>query len=290
MNNENNNSFNFKKLPWGWILLGITLWFLFPWIYSVLFDFIIRNPESYGSRFGAVGDIYGSLNAFVSSVALCAVAYSTWLQVTSLKETREATARQLDLAEKNHKEQLRESQNSIFLNTFTTLLNQKNTTKQSLQVKVGEKFCNHEYLFIFMADKFAEKVDIEWKNLEHLTQEKILIEFLKTANKCGQEENMSTLLTTYFFIYKSMINLIKNSYMNDEEKEFYFSILRNTMSLDEQITLMWLSSGMESIYKCLNGSGLLWFNFEDRKDFILKFQDKSHFNNPHMIALWSTNN
>ena len=124
---EPENSFKFKNLPWGWILLGVTLWFLFPWIYSVLFSLIIKNPEYYGDRFGAVGDIYGSLNTLISSIALCAVAFSTWLQVTSLKETRDSNAKQLNLAKEMHDAQIKESKYSNFINIYNSLMNYKLT-------------------------------------------------------------------------------------------------------------------------------------------------------------------
>ena len=63
---------------------------------------------------GSIGDIFGSLNSFISSIALCAVALSTWLQVTSLKETRQANERQLKLAREAHDEQIKESKYSNY--------------------------------------------------------------------------------------------------------------------------------------------------------------------------------
>lgn len=51
--------------------------------------------------------------------------------------------------------------------------------------------------------------------------------------------------------------------MTDSDKDFYFEIVRNTMSLDEQITLLWLSGGMEHVTGYLNNSHIFWFNYQD---------------------------
>jgi hypothetical protein len=40
------------------------------------------------TKLGPLGDIYGSLNTIVSSIALCAIAFTTYLQVISLKQEK----------------------------------------------------------------------------------------------------------------------------------------------------------------------------------------------------------
>jgi hypothetical protein len=117
---------NFQiKLAW---IVGIgsiiCLWIAFPFLFKTLLSFY-SFPEKF-NEFGAFGDIYGSLNTLISSIALCAVAYSTWLQVTSLKESRRANEKQLSLARDSHIEQIKESKNAIFTSKFYGLLNLKN--------------------------------------------------------------------------------------------------------------------------------------------------------------------
>lgn len=97
-----------KKMIWGVGVLSIVcLWIAFPFIFKLLIE-AYKFPKDF-TDFGPFGDIYGSLNTLISSIALCAVAYSTYLQITSLNETRVTNKEQLKLAEKSHQEQLNES-------------------------------------------------------------------------------------------------------------------------------------------------------------------------------------
>ncbi|KRJ26849.1 hypothetical protein APC81_04000, partial [Acinetobacter baumannii] len=120
-----------KKLMWGvGILSIICLWIVFPLVFKALID-SYRLPSEF-KDLGPFGDIYGSLNTLISSIALCAVAYSTYLQVTSLKDTRDVNTRQLALAQQAHDEQVKESRNAIFANKFYSLLNYKKDKLNSI--------------------------------------------------------------------------------------------------------------------------------------------------------------
>lgn len=276
MKKEDNNSFNFKNLPWRWILLGITLWFLFPWIYSVLFDFIIRNPESYGSRFGAVGDIYGSLNAFVSSAALCAVAYSTWLQVTSLKETREANERQLKLAKDAHIAQIKESQHAVFTTKFYGLLNFKNEKFHHLAITAndGKQYSAYAITEI-LAAHFTECLESKWNDVESVSRadlKKEYLELIKTYNSIVVQ------LFSYFLIYGDIIKLIIDSDISKKEKEFFKSVLSNSMVGQEQILILWLGAFYREIGEFLENSELITQFYADLYvPFAKKFHKASHF-------------
>lgn len=288
MNNENNNSFNFKKLSWGWILLGITLWFLFPWIYSVLFDFIIRNPESYGSRFGAVGDIYGSLNAFVSSVALCAVAYSTWLQVTSLKETRETNKIQLDFAKKVHDDQIKETKYSNFLNIYNSLMNYKLTKYNALQIRIDEG----EDKNIWYAEEIFKEI-----SLYFLGQKKIFdLSLLRNqvgdlyngvlAKIAGADKGLNE-INSYFLIYGSLFELINHAEISDEDKSFFRKTVSNSMSKHEQLTLLWASVDIRDLNDLVKNTGIFnQFYNANLMPFLVKFFDKSCFSHTDILKNW----
>lgn len=281
MRNENNNLLNLKKIPWGWILLGITVWFLFPWIYSVLFDLIISNPESYGGRFGAVGDIYGSLNAFISSAALCAVAYSTWLQVTSLKETRESNEKQLDLAKTMHDEQIKESEYASFLNAFYALLNYKQEKLNSIELELRDEDKTVKGVAILQKLSSAFHNDIM---LHHsviyatFSHNELYHDFYKECRKIFKG-SISPIIS-YFYAYQDLIELIKKSNLSDENKKIYKTILSNSMYQDEQTVLFWISP----IFKFetfLQGSELInQIGIEKNyKNYALKHYDETYFGN-----------
>jgi len=281
---EQKNSFSFRKLPWGWILLGITLWFLFPWIFSFLFNLIIKNPKEYGDSFGAVGDIYGSLNALISSIALCAVAYSTWLQVTSLKETRETNIKQLKLAEDSHNEQLNESRNAIFANQFYSLLNYKLEKYKSLEFECNDSRYTHEGekvngLGVLQALTSYFTIEIEKDPKKFLEKsEPDLRHHFMTITLIFFKEPISPLLS-YFYIYKNLLNLIKNSKLNDQDKAIYLDILCNSMFLEEQMVLFWISPFYTDLKISIENSRLfnqIWYD-DSLKEYALKFHKKHTF-------------
>lgn len=277
MNNENNNSFNFKKLPWGWILLGITLWFLFPWIYSVLFDFIIRNPESYGTRFGAVGDIYGSLNAFVSSAALCAVAYSTWLQVTSLRETRKANSKQVRLAKKSHKEQIKESQHAIFTNAFYALLNLKENKFNSLEITIDEGVYKANNIFRKLSLEFDEIMKSDWSRGNLPSCNEIKTKFNKILS--SKEDEAADIICSYYLIYDSLYDLVNNNkFLENNEKYFYKQLISNSMRIQEQITLCYISCFIARFRSFLYESQMFGQFYDPAmSDLVKKYLHESNF-------------
>ena len=292
--NENLDSFIFTIIIKG----GIFLFLFLPLVFKTLAINVWGIPtlidgEGGGSRplqlfdLGPLGDIYGSLNTLFTSVTLGIVAYTAGLQRKANEHTFNAAEAQLQLAQKNHQEQLKETQNSIFLSVFTTLLSQKNITKENLQFKGETGVNNHEHFFRCMSTAFEQKLKNEWSDLKDIDQDKVFSEFLKSASECGEETHLSAILTTYFYIYESIITLIEKSKMTDSDKDFYFEIVRNTMSLDEQITLLWLSGGMEHVNGYLNNSHIFWFNYQDAVKFILKFHNSTQFSNPKMLELWS---
>jgi hypothetical protein len=282
------DSFSFRKLPWAWILLGITLWFLFPWIFSVFFNLIIKNPKEYGESFGAVGDIYGSLNAFVSSIALCAVAYSTWLQVTSLKETRITNRQQLLLAEKTHQEQLSESKHAIFSNTFDTLLNHKQDRYNGLKIRNKDDNVDYhsEEIFVEIALRFLwllknEFIPGNYGNLE------VGSKFNEYLGVLGGKTRGFAEIRSYFTTYGDLLELIKRSELDDKSKIFYRNIVSNSMSIHEQFTLLWISVNSQACNNIVNNSGIFnHFYNDDIMPFLTKFFDKSCFSHEDILKNW----
>lgn len=70
------------KLKYTLLIIFIFfIWTYFPFIFRFLMNWMgwLGTDLKGFSEFGAIGDIYGSLNTLISSLALCAVAYSTTL-------------------------------------------------------------------------------------------------------------------------------------------------------------------------------------------------------------------
>lgn len=268
----------------SWLIsLTILLALLAFWcFYPIFFQWLIVtqfniDPETYGKTFGAVGDTYGSLNTLISSLALAGVAYSAYLQVTSLKETRNATVRQLELAEKNHKEQLNESKNSQFTNQFYALLNYKAETFRSLTIQNGQevltqnqimkKFRNHFRTFIIQHSK---------DNIDDLTGKKIRSEFVSFSKQVNNNSFFE--LFSYFECYVSLINLI-NMYQLDKKKKFFYKrLIRQSMTPDEQIVLFLLAPMWDRVHDGLRKSEIFnSFYLNDYIKFSIKYYDETYF-------------
>ncbi|OUY08731.1 hypothetical protein [Acinetobacter populi] len=240
----------------GWILLGITLWFLFPWIFSIFFNWILKDPVYYGENFGAVGDIYGSLNTLISSIALCAIAYSTWLQVTSLKETRET-----------NQQQLRESQNAIFINEFYNLLNYNRNIFNSLVITNSKESLKAIDIFSKLSDEFTRLLNEEWKDrIDTLTPSEVRLA-LRTFIRKISDETKSTGFYSAFNFYPTIINYVKVEQSGDEKKKLlYMNIIGNSMYYGEKKALLWLAVNSQSYRDALMDSNLLDLKIVDRED------------------------
>ncbi|KHO15228.1 hypothetical protein NT90_11410 [Acinetobacter baumannii] len=267
-----------KKLIWGvGILSIICLWIAFPLIFKTLID-AYKLPEDF-KDFGPFGDIYGSLNTLISSIALCAVAYSTWLQITSLKETRESTIKQQNLTQAIHDEQIKESRNAIFTNRFYSLLSYKEEILKSLCVTYeGKAYQGREIfdLYFYYIDKLFSN---EWKGRIYFHKNVLLSEIYKCDKLVNDGKEFNDWYV-YFLQTVNIINLIKNSNIDKGEKEFFYNILRSSMSMHEQITLFWVAPVTPQVYEFLRETSIfnLFFN-KNLIPFGKQFYDETFFNN-----------
>ncbi|MGQ1349695.1 hypothetical protein ACT4VF_10670 [Acinetobacter baumannii] len=281
-----------KRLLWGVVFLSIiSLWIAFPVIFKALIE-SYKLPEDFNS-FGAFGDIYGSLNTLISSIALCAVAYSTWLQITSLNETREMNKKQLVLTKEIHDEQITESRNAIFTTKFYSLLNYKNEKLNSIVLnkkKYSSKEEGHkeedshiveyqEISGIQAIEEFSRefyKIMPNYKNsYPNFNQQQLVADFYKVSRELGYET--INILISYFHIYMNLCDLIKNQDMTENEKDSFKSILSNSMFQSEQVLLFWLTP-MFDIFELENTEIFTQIGRVDAYiPFAKKFHKSSHF-------------
>ncbi|MCG5264091.1 hypothetical protein MCL27_03500 [Acinetobacter pittii] len=281
-----------KRLLWGVVFLSIiSLWIAFPIIFKALIE-SYKLPENF-NNFGAFGDIYGSLNTLISSIALCAVAYSTWLQIRSLNDTREMNKKQLVLTKEIHDEQITESRNAIFTTKFYSLLNYKNEKLNSIVLnkkKYSSKEDDHkeknshkveyqEISGIQAIEEFSRefyKIMPNYKNsYPNFNQQQLVADFYKVSRELGYET--INILISYFHIYMNLCDLIKNQDMTENEKDSFKSILSNSMFQSEQVLLFWLTP-MFDIFELENTEIFTQIGCVDAYiPFAKKFHKSSHF-------------
>ncbi|MEQ1324612.1 hypothetical protein [Acinetobacter soli] len=277
---------NFQiKLAWG-IGIGtiICLWIAFPLIFKLLIN-AYDLPKDF-NEFGAFGDIYGSLNTLISSIALCAVAFSTWLQVTSLKETRVANAKQVELAEKLHNEQLNETRYNNFQSLFNSLLNQKQVNLYQLKLTKDNINYDANQIFLIISLKFTELLKNDFKNVKNLQTTTVQNE-LVTCCKENFTDVFFTNIQTYFTIYSDLFDLIKRSNISEDDKIFFKRLVANSMTGTEQICLLWISIYHVPIKNSLRDSQIFSLFYRDLYLPIVRhFLDQSYFKSTKFLRNW----
>ena len=275
-----------KIMKLGWIILiGVLflIWIFFPNLFSWWALHVWHVPSSELKsivNLGPLGDIYGSLNTLISSLALCAVAYSAYLQVTSLNESRRSTERQLLLAEKNHLEQLKESKNAIFTNQFYSLLNYKKDKFNSITFsrKVpGSPQLDALTTIQTLNQNFRLYLSNDPSYYDDYSEDQMYQDFMGTCNHLFHG-SISPLIS-YFYLYKNLIKLIQHSDLDDKDQAIYLDILSNSMFLEEKVFLFWISVFTPDIKRSITNSRLLnQIGYEDcYKNYGLKFHEKMTF-------------
>ena len=288
-----------SKLKYVLLILFIFLiWVYFPFIFMNLMKWmgwLGTDLKGYG-EFGAIGDIYGSLNTFISSIALCAVAYSTWLQVTSLKETRETNLKQLKFAEDSHNEQLNESRNAIFANQFYSLLNYKREKFNSIVLECRSNEYQKEIkkasgltVMQILTTDFVARLSSNPLFFENHSESEIRDHFFEV----GRHLFTSSIspVVSYFFIYKSLISLINESEISAKDKAHFLDVLCNSMFQEEQMVLFWIAPVFPDIKRFIENSYILnqiWYD-ESLKSYGLKFHKIKTFRISGWVELFKKN-
>lgn len=301
------------------IILLIFIWGLFPLFFKWLMIGIGTNKTNL-EDFGALGDIYGSLNTLFTSATLIIVIYSAYLQRQANKDAREAmakqlemarvsmveqikqaristaeqlnqakssTAQQLELARSSHDAQMQESKYAIFSSMFNILLNQKDAVLE--KCGWGKKNFEPNKYFAFIAQDFELLLQGELKDYDihdESTEEQINYDLILTMNKIINLFSFDE-LTSYFYMLVPLVNLIKSSTINSSDKATYFTVISNSMTYSEQVTLLWFTAISHDFQELLKDTHLLNAHFDEGfAEFIKRNFDPSIFGHPRTLAYW----
>lgn len=303
----------------GFIFLLIG-WGLFPLFFKWLMIGIGSTKESI-EDFGSMGDIYGSLNTLFTSATLIIVIYSAYLQrqanedvrvamakqlemakISTLEQIKQArtsateqlnqakssTAQQLELARSSHDAQMQESKYAIFSSMFNILLNQKDAVLE----RCGwgkEKFEPNKY-FMIITEDFEKLIQGEMQDYDinnESDEAQINLDLLLTMKNIDNIFSFEE-LTSYFYMLVPLINFIKTSNIKSEDKASYLSVISNSMTYSEQVTLLWFTAICPDFQELLKNTYLLNAYFdEDFKKFIVNNFDQSIFDHPKVLEYWT---
>lgn len=198
-----------------------------------------------------------------------------------LKQAEESTSQQIALAQASHDAQIRESQNAIFTTKFYGLLNFKNERLNSLKLKssTGLILVGYE-VFRPINEHIANSCFYTYgHNMKELVPSYIRKEFDLV---CCQYNNNNKFyeIFSYFELYSSLLDLVKNAPLDTKVKNFYWSLIRNSMTSSEQLSLFYLAPMWDRLYISLPGC-FLFNSFGPsngfNKDFAINFYKKNHF-------------
>lgn len=301
-----------KRLLWGLgILFIFIVWITFPLIFKTwVFTLIVKPPFTplEFASLGPIGDIFGGLTAFFTSLTLIIVLYSAYLQrqankdareamseqlkqakeasAEQLKQAKESTRQQLELARDTHSSQIKETQYSIFSNIFYSLLNQKHERSRVIFFEKDEQKIDLYQMFEYVNAKIFSLVDNQWKDVSDITISDLKKEFdllLVEKNKFSQSPN----IYTYFLIYIDLFNLIRDSDLEENDKTFFKTVITNSMTIGEQLTFLWISAFTPILLEELKDTQVFdYFYHENLRSFVFKFHKKSHFRHAGFTEGW----
>lgn len=262
------------------IIFIFLIWTYFPFIFRFLMNWMgwIGTDLKGFSEFGAIGDIYGSLNTLISSLALCAVAYSTILQVNELK-----------LARQTYVDQLNEAKYSNFSALFYSLLQNKQQIFNNLKAesRSGGAYIGQNLFAVLSTDfvKFLEET-------KHSQKDELKSLSIKDVQRYFSSELMSEYkgsiyseVLTYFASYTNILNLISKADIKESDKVFFIGILRDGISIYEQVVLIAISSFDETLKLSLKNSKLIKAPFGGTIFlFIKKFHQADIFADENLVA------
>ena len=253
------------------ILLILLVWIYFPFIFMNLMNWMgwIGTDIKGYSEFGAIGDIYGSLNTFISSIALCGVAFTTYLQVKSLDETRISNQ---NIHQANEFAQ--------FTSQFYGLLNYKNERVKLLCLKNGvEEIIGFEVFRAYHLE-YLKVIKNEWKNNCESLESQDIKNMLNIISKRLNKGKYYYEVSNYFNLYIQIFSLIDNTNLSEAQREFAIDLVKSSMTLSEQVTMFFITPFKNRLYVSLEDKEI--FNTFYHKKYIpfaKKFYNESFFSN-----------
>ena len=209
-----------------------------------------------------------------------------------LLQTREATQQQLDLAQATHDAQIKESKYAIFSNMFYALLNQKHERFNMIEVRKDGKHLNVIQILSIINDELFKLITEKWKDISKLERDEVYSEYKDVITKICMEndgkkgDNLSN-LALYLVSYGNLFELINRNQLSKEDEHFFKCIVRDSMTIGEQVAMFWLAVFNYDIRLILEKNQVLNTFFDERMmPFAVKFLSKDCFSSELVTEKW----
>ncbi|QNW98627.1 hypothetical protein IC797_02925 [Acinetobacter seifertii] len=113
--------------------------------------------------------------------------------------------------------------------------------------------------------------------MDDLNEDVIREEYENIINRLNNGHRFYEIFT-YFEIYSSLFKLVDNADIDEDQKEFFSNLIRQSATPSEQITLFYIAPLWERLYKSLDGKQIfISFTPRNVEKFALKFYNKQYF-------------
>ncbi|MBP8005478.1 MAG: hypothetical protein KAZ18_01080 [Acinetobacter sp.] len=267
------------------LLIG---WGLFPLFFKWLM-IGIGSQQTELEDFGAMGDIYGSLNTLFTSATLAFVVYATLLQrqanqdarytmTKQLQQAKNAARHQLKLVRLTHEAQMKELKKSNFDNKFYALINYKMELFNSIRAINSDKDeISGSHVFDKILLFFAREILIN--ESQHFDLKELKSKYFSFLSQLNNNTPLTSMYS-YFLVYESIFMLIDLSELDDTDKALYRHLVRNSMFASEQLTLFFIAPFYEEFMGIFVDREMFQsFDMQMYKKYALSFYDKTFFFN-----------
>ncbi|TCB81672.1 DUF1542 domain-containing protein [Acinetobacter sp. ANC 4173] len=174
-----------------------------------------------------------------------------------MQQTRSSTLEQMEFAQKTHEVQVQEGRSTFFSNQFFALLNYKNERLNSLKLTDLSGVTRTGYeIFPTLNSEYSKICFNTYKdNIDKLDSLKVKEMFEHSCINLNNNNSYYEIFS-YFSIYNSIIQLVRMATIQQHEKLFFWTLIRDSMSSSEQISIFYLAPIWPGLHNSLQDSYL----------------------------------
>jgi hypothetical protein len=175
---------------------------------------------------------------------------------------------------------------------FYALLNQKHERLNMIEVRKDGKHLNVIQILSIINDELFKLITEKWKDISKLERDEVYSEYKDVVTKICMEndgkkgDNLSN-LALYLVSYGNLFELINRNQLSKEDEHFFKCIVRDSMTIGEQVAMFWLAVFNYDIRLILEKNQVLNTFFDERMmPFAVKFLSKECFFSEQVTEKW----
>ncbi|MFM2331626.1 MAG: hypothetical protein RIQ74_449 [Pseudomonadota bacterium] len=141
----------------------------------------------------------------------------------------------------------------------------------------NDTICGYE-IFSILQNELIKNLPIKYKQNWDLIDIDVIKKEFEAITRRLNNGHAYYEIFTYFEIYSTLFELMDKASIDQEQKNFFWSLIRRSSTASEQITLFYLAPIWTRLYNSLEKSTIfISFSPQNIEGFALKFYNKNHF-------------